>query len=80
MGDLFYEEKNIISKNIDSHAEMLSEIIDESQCDNVITTGASMGGYAVLFGVLLNVNSILSYAHKHILKITKFMEEMKDHI
>ena len=69
MGDLFYEEKNIISKNIDSHAEMLSKIIDESQCDNVITTGASMGGYAaVLFGVLLNVNSILSYSAQTYIK------------
>jgi hypothetical protein len=63
MGKLYYEDKDKLSRGIDSHVEMFREIIEESECENIVMTGSSLGGYAsALFGILLNANYILPYS------------------
>lgn len=63
MGKLFDEDNNTISTGVDSHAELFKKIIKESNCENVVMTGSSLGGYAsVLFGVLTNANYIMPYS------------------
>ena len=63
MGQLYGKDGTVISSGVDSHKNLLQSIIEESKCENVIVTGSSMGGYAaVLYGVLLNVNHVISYS------------------
>jgi len=69
MGTLFDDENNAISNGIDSHVELFKRIISESNCENVVFTGSSLGGYAsVLFGVLLNVNYVMPYSAQTFIK------------
>lgn len=43
--------------------EFLSDLINRKQYENVVFIGNSMGGYgAILFGVLLNVNSVIAFS------------------
>lgn len=62
MGNWFDELGNVIEGDVKSHAEFLSEIIKESGCDRVVTTGSSSGATAsVLYGVLLNVDCVMAF-------------------
>jgi hypothetical protein len=68
MGNWYDESGNTIAGGVTSHIKFLSEIIDESGCDRVVTTGVSMGAFAaVLYGVLLDVECVLAFnAQTHI--------------
>lgn len=62
MGSL-YENDETISRGVESHVEYFLKIVEESNCENVVMTGSSLGGFAAaLFGVLMNANYILSYS------------------
>tara|TARA_B100000242_G_scaffold285100_1_gene249145 strand:- start:138 stop:860 length:723 start_codon:yes stop_codon:yes gene_type:complete len=61
-GEWYDEAGSKIGSDVNSHVEFLSEIVRESECNRLIMTGASMGGFAaILYGVLLNANSIMSF-------------------
>lgn len=61
-GEWYNENGDKIGSDINSHVKFLSEIVKQSECDRLVTTGASMGGFAaVLYGVLLNANSIMPF-------------------
>lgn len=82
MGNLYYEDKDKLSRGIDSHVEMFREIIKESKCENIVMTGSSLGGYAsALFGILLNANYILPYsAQTFIRKHPEFGKNDRPHL
>src|SRR5690606_13457642 len=50
-------------KNIETLKQVLHEIIKRKSYDNVVFIGNSMGGYAaILFGVLLHVDSVIAFS------------------
>lgn len=79
-----------ITKNIDETVELLSELINIFKSEKVTCIGQSMGGYAaLLFGLKLNCNDIISFApeiqvgNKHtrsyyLNKIKKYDSKYKD--
>jgi hypothetical protein len=63
MGALYGDDGSRISKGVDSHTDLFRGIIEESNCERVVMTGSSLGGYAAaLYGVLLNADYILPYS------------------
>lgn len=62
MNNLYDEDANVVSTGIQDHVRFLRGIIDESQCENIVTIGVSTGGFAaILFGVLLGVNHAVAF-------------------
>ena len=62
MGNWYDESGNVIEGGVNSHVEFLFKIIEDSGCDRVIMTGASLGAFAaVLYGVLLDVDCVMAF-------------------
>jgi len=54
---------NIAAKNTDDNFEVLKNILKREKYSKVIFLGNSMGGYAaILYGILLNVDCVLSFS------------------
>ena len=50
-----------ISNNIDETVIYLKTLIKKNNYKKIIFMGVSAGGYAILFGSLCNVNSVISF-------------------
>jgi len=58
-----FKDLNITTKNINENIKTLNNIIGKQENSKVIFLGNSMGGFAsILYGVLLNVDCILSFS------------------
>tara|TARA_B100002019_G_C21274161_1_gene604205 strand:- start:2224 stop:2946 length:723 start_codon:yes stop_codon:yes gene_type:complete len=82
MGNLYSDEGNPISTGVDSHTKLFQSIVDESNCENIIMTGSSLGGYAcALYGVLLNANFVLPYSSQTFIRThPKYGENDRRHL
>ena len=61
-GNWYNEDGTEIGCDVNSHVGFLSKIIEESGCERVVMTGASLGAFAaILYGVLLNVNCVMAF-------------------
>ena len=57
--------------NLDKVVEYLNNIISKNNYDKVCFLGNSMGGYAaILFGIILNVDSVISFAPQSFIDIS----------